>query len=340
MVVNFLQTGIKEIDDNWGGFYVGYGYLLISEKETINNEILLKYTHKNLMAGQSVLYFTSLGAKNFLNYIQKIIPNTNEYVKKNLLALHFINPEFLKLKDDKKLLAALSVLKKILVKESAKLLIIENFDYFLNFQNREKLYKEIFEVFQILREYSCTGFFSLIKKFVEENKEVFSYLKEIAAGVIFYENDKYHLFSRFSHGTKQVEKEAISISEFPQDLAEQDEYTGLYNYQGFYRILTDLIAKKINFTLFGFSIGFEFNKHLKIIFLHRITKVLKEKGIKVPGMRYQEKIYLLFLNNKEKLEECKKIINQEEIAGGIKITNFIYHYPEDFQTLEKLIEIL
>jgi|UniRef100_A0A7V5XZW6 hypothetical protein len=340
MVTNFLKTGIKEIDDNWGGFRIGYTYLLISEKEAINNEILLKYTYKNLTAGQAVLYFTSLAAENFLNYIQKIIPNTNEYVKKNLLALHFINPEFLKIRDDKKILTALAVLKKILVKEPAKLLIIENFNYFLNFQNLEKLYKEIFEIFQILRESSGIGLFSLIKKFVEENNEVFSYLKEIAAGVIFYENNKYHLFSRFSHGIKQEEKKLISISEFPQDLVDQDEYTGLYNYQGFCRILANLIAQKINFSLFGFSISFDFNEHLKRIFLHRITKVLKENGIKVPGMRYQDKIYLLFLDNKEKLAECKKIINQEEIAGGIKITNFIYHYPEDFQTLEELIKIL
>ncbi|MEO0119197.1 MAG: ATPase domain-containing protein [candidate division WOR-3 bacterium] len=337
---NLIKTGIEEIDNIWDGFNFGYVYLLISEKEEINREILLKYVNKILNSGQQILYFVSLKSEDFLQKAKEVIPDIDEYVKRNLFFIHFINPEFLKIKDDRKIISALTSLKKILIKEKANQIIIDNFTYFLNFENLEKFYKEIFELFMSLREYSYIGLFSLTKDFIEQNIQIFSFLKEISAGLIFYEENKYHLFSRFSHQERVFKKEEFFIPEFPQSLTDQDSYTGLYNYQGFKQILNNLIEKKINFSLFGYQILTDLADHLKRIFLHRITKILKEKGIKVPAMRYQDKVYLLFLNNQEKIEDCKRIINEEEIAGGIRIANFIYHYPVDFQTGEELEKIL
>lgn len=340
MEINLIKTGIEEVDNIWGGVNLGYGYFLISEKEEINREILLKYVSKVLNNNQQILYFTPLNTEDFLKVAKEIISDIDNYMKRNLFLIHFINPEFLKIKDDKKIIFALSSLKKILVKERANQIIVDNFSHFINFENLEKFYKEIFEFFMVLKEYYYVGFFSLTKEFVEKNNQIFSYLKEISAGLIFYEENKYRLFSRFSHQEKIFRKEEFSIPEFPQDLAEQDDYTGLYNYQGFKKILVNLMERKIVFSLFGYQILTTLEEHLKRIFLYRIIKILKEKGIKVPAMRYQDKVYLLFLNNKEKMEECKRIVNEEEIAGGIKIANFIYHYPENFQTSEELDKIL
>ncbi len=340
MAKDLIKSGIAEIDNVWGGFNPGYGYLLISEKEEINSEILLKYVKRVLDNNQQILYFACLKTEDFLQKAREIIPEMDDYIKRDLLFLHFINPEFLKIKDDKKIISALISLKKILMKEKANQIIINNFRYFLNFENLEKFYKEIFEFFMVLKEYSYMGLFSLTKDFIEQNNQIFSFLKEISAGLIFYEENKYHLFSRFSHQERVFEKEEFFIPEFPQNLSEQDEYTGLYNYQGFKQILDNLIEKKINFALFGYQILTDLADHLKRIFLHRITKLLKEKEIRVPAMRYQDKVYLLFLNNQEKIEDCKRIINEEEIAGGIKIANFIYYYPRDFQTSEELSKIL
>ncbi len=337
---DLIKSGIEEVDNIWGGFNFGYGYLLISENEETNREILLKYVNKILNKDQQILYFVCLKTEDFLQKAKEIIPDIDEYVKRNLFFIHFINSEFLKTREDKKIIFALTSLKKILIKEKANQIIIDNFSYFLNFENLEKFYKEIFEFFMILREYSYIGFFSLTKNFVEENNQIFSFLKEISAGLIFYEENKYRLFSRFSHQEGIFKKEEFFIPEFPQNLTDQDGYTGLYNYQGFKQILDNLIEKKVDFSLFGYQILTDLADHLKRIFLHRITKILKEKGIKVPAMRYQDRIYLLFLNNREKIEDCKRIINEEEVAGGIKIVNFIYHYPVDFQTGEELEKIL
>ncbi|MEO0086454.1 MAG: hypothetical protein ABIK90_00010 [candidate division WOR-3 bacterium] len=340
MEIDLIKTGIEEIDNLWGGFQPGYGYFLISEKEEINNEILLKYVNKVLISQEQVLYFTSLNLEDFLRQAKKIMLDVDEWVRKSLLFIHFVNPDFLKIKEDKKTIFALTSLKKILIKEKARQIVISNFGYFLNFENLEKFYKEIFEFFMLLREYCCVGFFSLTKEFVEENKEIFCFLREIAAGIIFYEEEKYNLFSRFSHQIKISKKEDFFIPEYPQESSEQDSYTGLYNYQGFKKILVKLIEKNFFFSLFGYRILTDLDDHLKRIFLYRLTKILKEKGIRVPAMRYQDKVYLLFLNNKKELEECKKIINEEEATGGIKIANFIYHYPEDFQNIEELNKIL
>lgn len=338
MKINLIKTGIEEIDNFWGGFNPGYSYLLISEKEEVNREILLKYIKRVLEDSQQVLYFTSLNLEDFLKKTKETIPEIDEYVKRNLIFIHSFNPEFLK--KDNKIISAISSLKKILVKEKANQIVIDNFDYFINFENLEKFYKEIFEFFMILKEYSYIGFFSLTKDFLEHNNQIFSFLKEISAGLIFYEEGSYRLFSRFSHQEIISEKVEISIPEFPQNLTEQDSYTGLYNYQGFKKILNNLIERRESFSLFGYQILTDLNDHLKRIFLHRITKIIKEKGIRVPAMRYQDKVYLLFLNDQEKLEECKRIINEEEAAGGIKIANFIYHFPEDFHTSEELDKIL
>lgn len=340
MEKDLIKSGIEEIDNIWGGFKPGYSYLLISENEEINREILLKYVNKILNKNQQILYFTCLKTEDFLPKAKEIIPEMDDYVKGNLFFIHFINPEFWKMRNDKKIISALISLKKILVKEKANQIIIDNFSCFLNFENLEKFYKEIFEFFMVLREYGYTGLFSLTKEFVEQNSQIFSFLKEICAGLIFYEENNYRLFSRFSHQERIFKKEEFFIPEFPQNLTEQDGYTGLYNYQGFKQILDNLIEKKIRFTLFGYQIFTDLAEHLKRIFLHRITKLLKEKGIRVPAMRYQDKVYLLFLNNQEKIEDCKRIINEEEVAGGIKIANFIYHYPTDFQTSEELSKIL
>ncbi|MCX7836614.1 MAG: hypothetical protein N2323_01465 [candidate division WOR-3 bacterium] len=338
--MNLIKTGIEEVDNIWGGFNLGYGYFLISEKEEINREILLKYVNRALNNNQKVLYFTFLPCEDFLKKAKEIILNMDEFVRRDLFFIHFVNPEFLKIKDDKKIILALASLKKILVKEKANQIVVDNFSFLIRFENLEKFYKELFEFFMMLKEYSYIGFFSLTKEFVEENNLIFSYLKEISAGLIFYEKDTYFLFSRFSHRERIFRKEEFSIPEFPKDLAEQDSYTGLYNYQGFKKILSNLTEKKINFSLFGYQILTPLEEHLKRIFLYRITKILKEKGIRVPAMRYQDKVYLLFLDDQEKLEECKRVINEEEISGGIKIANFIYHYPKDFQTSEELDRIL